>query len=178
MRRSNLQCVAAAALAAIALAACSSSAKTASPATNAPTTTAAPTVTTGGPTPTTVTSGGTTTVGIATSKFGKILVDSKGLALYVDENDKPGAPACKGQCLTIWPPLAAPASPTYAAGLTASKYTTVTDANGGKQLAVNGSPLYTFAGKAAGDVSGQGVGGFYVVQTSGTKYDPGAAAGK
>ncbi len=182
MRRSNLQFVAAAALAAIALAACSSSAKTASPdttaTTQAPTTIAAPTPTAGGQTPTTVTSSGGETVGIGDSKLGKILVDAKGMTLYVDEKDKPGKPACTGACLTAWPPLAAPATPTYATGLTASNYTTVTDANGAKQLAVKGFPLYTWtADKKPGDVTGQDVNGFYVVQTSGTKYDPGAAAG-
>jgi hypothetical protein len=44
-----------------------------------------------------------------------------------------------------------------------------------KQLTVNGSPLYTWTGdKAAGDVTGQDVNGFYVVMATGTKYDPGA----
>jgi predicted lipoprotein with Yx(FWY)xxD motif len=100
------------------------------------------------------------------------------MTLYVDENDKPGAPACTGACLQAWPPLVAPASPTFGTGLTASKYTTVMAADGTKQLAVNGSPLYTWMGdKKAGDVTGQDVNGFYVVMTSGVKYDPGASSG-
>ena len=108
MRRSNLQYVAAAALAAIALAACSSSAKTASPATNAPTTTAAPTAAGARRPRDADAAAAPTTVAIADSKFGKILVDSKGMTLYVDENDKPGKPACTGACLQAWPPVAAP----------------------------------------------------------------------
>ena len=175
MRNSTFRFVAIAALAAIALAACSSSSKTSSdttpttqtPGTDAPTTTAA--------------GGGAVavaTVQVGNSKFGKILVDGKGMTLYVDEKDKPGAPNCTGQCLTAWPPLAAPATPTFGTGVTASLYTTVTAADGSKQLAVKGFPLYTWQGDTKpGDVTGKDQNGFYVVQASGTKYDPGASSG-
>ena len=175
MRRSNARYFAVAALAAMALAACSSSSKGASPATTPAATN--PPVTTAAPGTTAASGGGAKTVSLANSKYGKVLVDSKGLVLYVDENDKPGKPACTKTCLTIWPAVVAPASPTFGAGLTPAKYGSITLADGTKQLTVSGSPLYTFAGKPAGDVSGQGVGGFYVVQASGKKYDPGAASG-
>ena len=179
MSRSHVRYFAIAALAAIALAACSSSAKPAStdtsPATNAPTTTEAPatTPTSGGA------SSGTETVKIATSaKLGKILVDSSGMTLYVDERDKPGKPDCTGGCLTAWPPAPAPASPAFASGLDASIFSSITLTDGTKQLTVKGSPLYTWMNdKKAGDTTGQDVNGFYVVQTNGTKYDPGASAG-
>jgi predicted lipoprotein with Yx(FWY)xxD motif len=173
MRASNLRFVAVAALAAIALAACSSSAKTASTdtspaATDAPTTVAAVPATTAAPA-----AGGASTVAIGDSKFGKILVDSKGMTLYVDENDKPGAPACTGPCLQAWPPLVAPATPVYGPGITASKYSTVTLSDGTKQLAVNGFPLYTWMNdKKPGDVTGQDVNHFYSVMANGIKYDP------
>jgi predicted lipoprotein with Yx(FWY)xxD motif len=160
-----------AALAAVALAACSSSSKTSSP-----TTTAATTPTT---TATTTAGGGTaakTTVALATSaKYGKILVNSDGMTLYVDENDKPGKPACTGACLQAWPPVVAPATPTAGAGVTATKFSSITLSDGTKQLTVNGSPLYLWQGdKAAGDVTGQDVNGFYAVMANGVKYDPGA----
>ena len=149
--------VAVAALAALALAACSSSSKpAASPSTN-PTTTV-------GQTPTTPAATGPTTVKLASSELGQILVDSKGMTLYVDEKDKPGAPNCTGACLTVWPPAAAPASPTFGAGLDATKFTTVTASDGTKQLAVDGFPLYTWTNdKKPGDTTGQDVNGFYVV---------------
>jgi predicted lipoprotein with Yx(FWY)xxD motif len=100
------------------------------------------------------------------------------MTLYVDENDKPGKPACTGPCLQAWPPLVAPATPTYGAGVTASKYSTVTLSDGTKQLAVNGFPLYTWMNDTKpGDVTGQGVNHFYAVMASGTKYDPGASSG-
>ena len=175
MPRSQIRFFAVAALAALALAACSSSSKSSSPATNPPatTTTVAPGTSSGGGSTSTPASGNAT-VKLASSKYGQILVDSKGLTLYVDEKDKPGKPSCTGPCLTIWPPAVAPASPTFGAGLTASMFSSVTLTDGTKQLTVNGSPLYTFTGKAAGDVSGQDVNGFYVVAANGKKYDPGA----
>ena len=181
MRSTNMKIATAAVLAAIALAACSSSSKSGSTTTSPPTaalTTAAPTTSgsTGGSG-----SAGAYTVALATTSVKgsqqKVLVDSKGRVLYVDENDKPGKPACTGACLKIWPPLKATGTITVAPGLTLSKYTTVTASDGTKQVAVSGFPLYTFAGKPAGDASGQDVGGFYVVMANGTKYDPGAASG-
>ena len=96
------------------------------------------------------------------------------MTLYVDEKDKPGAPACTGSCLTAWPPVPAPAgTPTAGTGVTATKFASITLSDGTKQLTVNGSPLYTWQGdKAAGDVTGQDVNGFYVVMADGKKYDP------
>jgi predicted lipoprotein with Yx(FWY)xxD motif len=182
MRSSNVKIACAAALAAFALAACSSSSKSSgtastSPPTQAPTTTAAPSGASGGTGAT-----GTATVALATKSVKgaqeKILVNSNGMTLYVDENDKPGQPACTGACLTAWPPLKAAGKITVGPGLTASKYTVVTAADGTKQVAVNGSPLYLWMGdKKAGDATGQDVNGFYVVQASGEKYDPGASGG-
>jgi predicted lipoprotein with Yx(FWY)xxD motif len=158
MRTSSIRFVAVAAVAAFALAACSSSSKPASSNTN-PTTTTVGETTTAAPA-----TGGATTVALASTKLGQVLVDSKGMTLYLDENDKPGKPACTGSCLTAWPPLAAPASATYGAGLDASKFSTVTASDGTKQLAVDGSPLYTWMNdQKPGDVTGQDVNGFYVV---------------
>ena len=172
MRRSRIRFVAVAALAALALAACSSSDKPASPNTTPTSTTAGETSTTAGETSTTAATGGAKTVSLASSKFGQIMVDSKGMTLYVLERDTPGKSTCTAGCLTIWPAAVAPASPTYGAGLTASMFSVITRDDGTKQLAVNGSPLYLFASDAkAGDVNGQGVGGFYVVKADGTKYE-------
>jgi predicted lipoprotein with Yx(FWY)xxD motif len=178
MRTSKVRFFAVAALAAVALAACSSSSKTSSDTT--PQTTAAPTAATQAPTTVAAGGGGTAaiTVAIADSKLGKILVDGNGMTLYVDENDKPGKPACTGACLQAWPPVPAPDTFTGGPGVSGKLYSDVTLADGTHQLAVNGSPLYTWMGdKKPGDVTGQGVNGFYVVMANGKKYDPGAASG-
>jgi predicted lipoprotein with Yx(FWY)xxD motif len=166
MRTSNIRFVAVAALAAIAFAACSSSSKPASSttsSTNVTTTTAAPA---SSGTPTSATTGGAKTVSTATTSLGKILVDGKGLTVYTYGGDTSGKSACTGGCASIWPPVAVTGTPTYGAGLTASKFSTITRDDGTKQLAVNGMPLYTFAGKTAGDTSGNNVNKFVVVMAS------------
>jgi predicted lipoprotein with Yx(FWY)xxD motif len=174
MRTSGIRFVALAAVAAFTFAACSSSSK---PASSSTTTKPAPTTTTASSSPPPAPS--SATVSLASTKLGDILIDSKGMTLYLDEKDKPGAPSCTGSCLTAWPPLAAPASgsATYGTGLDASKFTTVTASDGTKQLAVDGFPLYTWMNdKKPGDTTGQDVNGFYVVGKDYKKIDPGAAA--
>jgi len=154
-----------AALTAIALSACSSSSKAAStttPAAPGPATTAAPATTSNGGT------AATATVASAMTKLGVVLVDDKGMTLYTSSGDKtPGTSSCTGTCAKVWPPLTVTGTPTYAASLTASAFSTITRADGTTQLAYNGKPLYTFASDAAaGDTTGQGVGGFSVATTT------------
>jgi predicted lipoprotein with Yx(FWY)xxD motif len=87
-----------------------------------------------------------------TSK-GKVLVDGKGMTLYVFDRDATGKSNCNGQCFTNWPPLmaAADAKPS-------GDWTIVTRDDGGKQWAYKGKPLYTFHKDAKpGDVTGDGV---------------------
>jgi predicted lipoprotein with Yx(FWY)xxD motif len=173
MQPTGMRFVAIASLAALAFAACSSSAKPASSPTT--TATAATTTTTAAPSEH---PGSPTVALVSHGSFGKIMVDGNGRTLYEDENDKPGKPACTAVCLAAWPAVAAPASPTYGPGLSASTFSVVTAADGTKQLAADGFPLYTFVNDAEpGDAKGQDVNGFYTVLADGKRYDPGAAAG-
>jgi predicted lipoprotein with Yx(FWY)xxD motif len=171
MPGSRFRYVIVAALAAVALAACSSSAKTSSPSTTAattPTTVAATATTAAVATPSTGATATNPTVAVATTKLGKVLVDSNGMTLYTSSGDtSPGTSSCTGGCATIWPPLAVTGTATYGTGLSASSFTTITRSDGSKQLAYKGKPLYTFASdSAAGDTTGQGVGGFSVAIAS------------
>jgi carboxymethylenebutenolidase len=85
--------------------------------------------------------------------LGPILVDAEGRTLYVFLRDAPGESACAGECATSWPP-AEPAVATDA-GLRA-RLSNVTREDGAAQLALDGRPLYRFAGDAApGDALGQ-----------------------
>lgn len=115
---------------------------------------------------------GTMTVNVAKTKLGTILVDAKGMTLYVFDGDKTmGKSSCNGPCAQAWPPLAPPAgTAAYGGGLSASMFSVITRDDGSKQLAVNGHPLYLWVpDKKAGDTTGQGVSGFYVVGTDGKK---------
>jgi len=177
MRSSFVRLLATAAVASLALAACGSSSKSGSGSTAttvAPTTVANTEVTT---TTAGSSSAAATTVAVAqNSTIGKkILVDSKGLTLYVWDNDKtPGQSSCdaSSQCAAAWPAFYVTGTPTYGAGLSASMFSTITAPNGQKQLAVNGKPLYYWIqDKATGDAKGQNINSFYVVGADGKKID-------
>ena len=102
-----------------------------------------------------------------------ILVDADGMTLYVWDDDKtPGEASCTGACATAWPPLVVSGSATYGAGLDAADFSMVKGPDGEEQLAVYGKPLYLWGGdEVAGDATGQGVNGFYVVGSDGKKID-------
>ena len=103
----------------------------------------------------------TTTVRVASSRLGRILVDSTGDTLYLFKADVGMKSACSGACATAWPPLVATGNPAAGAGLTASKLGTITRTDGSRQVTYNGHPLYTFIKDTKpGDVNGQGVTAF------------------
>ena len=87
-----------------------------------------------------------------------ILVNSQGLPLYYYLSDTAAKSVVTGGLAALWPPLTS-ASPA-ATGLT-GKLTAVRDIHG-DQVAYNGHLLYTFADDQAGQVTGQGVQGFFV----------------
>jgi predicted lipoprotein with Yx(FWY)xxD motif len=87
-----------------------------------------------------------------------ILVNSAGLPLYFYVNDTAASSLVTGGLAALWPPLTSP-SPA-GTGLT-GKLAAVSDAHG-HQVAYNGHLLYTFADDHAGQVTGQGVQGFFV----------------
>ena len=123
-------------------------------------------------TTTTTTTTSTTTVAPVVSvgsnaTLGAILVAANGMTLYTYNKDTAGVSNCTGQCLAAWPAYspAQGASLTAGAGATGTLATITRSDNGATQLTYNGMPLYFFAqDTAAGDATGQNVGGFTVVQ--------------
>ena len=122
---------------------------------------------------------------VSTSPVGSILTDAKGRTVYLFMSDKKGLSTCTGDCLTYWPPVAAPASlPSSIPGVTGKLGSITRPDTGTRQLTINGKPLYTYAGDTkAGMISGQGSNGagalWWVVAPSGkkiTKAAPGAAS--
>ncbi|MEJ2375992.1 MAG: hypothetical protein P8Y53_08385 [Pseudolabrys sp.] len=90
---------------------------------------------------------------IGNSAKGKVLTNMHGMTLYTFAKDKNGKSACNGKCVKNWPPLMA------SAGAKASgKYSVITRANGKKQWAYKGKPLYTWKNdKKPGDITGNGL---------------------
>jgi predicted lipoprotein with Yx(FWY)xxD motif len=87
-----------------------------------------------------------------------ILVNSQGLPLYYYASGTAAKSVVIRGLAALWPPLTS-ASPA-ATGLT-GKVTAVMDIHG-NQVAYNGHLLYTFADDQRGQVTGQGVQGFFV----------------
>jgi predicted lipoprotein with Yx(FWY)xxD motif len=103
--------------------------------------------------------------------YGKIVVDGNGRTVYVFDKDTSGTSNCSGDCLAKWPVVPAGDGTPQLDGIDASLVSTVTRADGTKQLAVKGLPLYLFASdSAAGEAKGQAVGGvWWVVGADGQK---------
>ncbi len=93
--------------------------------------------------------------------YGRILTTSSGKPLYTVSG------SCTGSCVSAWPPLTVPpgTKPTGAAGVNGA-LGTVRQGDGSDQVTYNGLPLYTFVQDSSDHVTGQGVAGFSVVETS------------
>jgi predicted lipoprotein with Yx(FWY)xxD motif len=111
--------------------------------------------------------------------LGKLLVDGKGMTLYIFKNDKPGQSVCGDTCAQNWPPLtvAQGSQPQPGDGVT-GKLGTILRQDGTFQVTANDMPLYRFAKDTKpGDTTGQGVGNnWYVVAPDGSAVTGSAAA--
>lgn len=95
----------------------------------------------------------------ASSSAGTIVVDANGMSVYFFTKDvkDSGTSACKGACLTMWPPVTSTAATPTAEGVSGTLGTIATP-DGAKQVTLNGLPLYYYAqDKKPGDILGQGV---------------------
>ncbi|RZM19412.1 MAG: hypothetical protein EOO88_38105 [Pedobacter sp.] len=95
--------------------------------------------------------------------FGNILTDQKGYALYFFSPDANGTPTCTGNCEAVWPVFYAEDT-TLPSGISSADITTITRADGKKQTAYKGWPLYYYASDMkSGEVKGDAVGGNWFV---------------
>ncbi len=99
----------------------------------------------------------------------QLLVNAKGLPVYLLTGDSSSHPLCKGSCLTYWPAVTTKSKPTLGSGIKGK--VGVWKHNGIEQVTLNGHPLYTFAQDSKHAALGQGVKSFggvwYVMQASG-----------
>jgi predicted lipoprotein with Yx(FWY)xxD motif len=88
----------------------------------------------------------------------RILVDAKGLPLYIYKPDTAAKSLVTGQLAVLWPPLVARAPTAHGATGTLTAVAT----SNGQQVTYNGHFLYTFVQDSPGHVTGQGVQNFFV----------------
>jgi predicted lipoprotein with Yx(FWY)xxD motif len=103
-----------------------------------------------------------TTIAVATNaKLGQILVDGKGITVYLFLQDTGTASTCYTNCAAIWPPVLTDGAPQAGSGSQASLLGTTTRTDGKVEVTYAGHPLYYFIkDKAVGDTTGQGINGF------------------
>ena len=102
-----------------------------------------------------------TTVAIAKTPIGRILVDSKGRTLYDFPPDHQGVSVCYGACAALWPPLTTKGKPQAGPGVVASLLGTTKRSDGKLEVTYGGHPLYYYvADTKPGQLSGQGLNQF------------------
>ena len=87
-----------------------------------------------------------TTVAVRSSRFGRVLTDGRGFALYLFTKDGRGPSRCYGACAKAWPPLYTSGRPRAGKGAIAGKLGTTRRRNGRLQVTYAGQPLYYYVG--------------------------------
>lgn len=104
----------------------------------------------------------TLTLMMADSTLGSVLVDGKGMTLYLFTKDSPNKSVCEGDCLAAWPALMG--VPKAGTGVDDSKLGSLKRSDGSTQASYNGWPLYYWTKDTKpGDVTGQNVGSVWFV---------------
>ncbi len=120
----------------------------------------------------TAASAAATTLSVASTSLGKIIVNGKGMTAYFYDLDKPhsGVSSCTGVCSTNWPAITSSTARITVSDLKGK----VTLLGHTRQVAINGRPIYTFIGDTSkGSTNGQGVGGvWFVISANGTELKP------
>ncbi len=113
----------------------------------------------------------------AVSGLGEVLVDGRGLTVYLFAADHRGAPStCVSLCAVQWPPLTlqpGTGAPIAGPGIKSALLGTSIRADGSTQITYNGWPLYTWPQDTApGQATGQALtnlgGRWYVVNAAGS----------
>jgi len=85
---------------------------------------------------------------------GSVLVDSKGRALYTNDQERGGVVLCKGACLTFWRPLTVSGTPK--GNSLPGKLAVVKRPDSRRQVTYKGKLLYSFTQEKPGKVTGDG----------------------
>jgi predicted lipoprotein with Yx(FWY)xxD motif len=82
------------------------------------------------------------------SKYGRVLFDGRGYALYAFTRDRRGGPSrCYGACAAAWPVYFGKGTLRAGKGVTQSLIGTVRRRDGRRQITYNRRPLYYYVGE-------------------------------
>ena len=93
------------------------------------------------------------------TRFGRILVDGRGMTIYVAARDNADFEStCNGPCTGEWPPLYTNGQVNAGPGVNSAWLGTIGRSDGPTQVEYNGWPLYySTRDSRPGDIKGQGV---------------------
>ena len=108
------------------------------------------------------------------AKLGNILVNGKGMTLYIYTKDEANKVNCVDACLVNWPPLLTNGSPKAGTGVDAALLGSAPMPDGTKIVTYNKMPLYLWVKDTKpGDTTGQDVGKvWYVIDPTGKVIKP------
>jgi predicted lipoprotein with Yx(FWY)xxD motif len=113
------------------------------------------------------------TVVAHSSRYGKILFDSRGHVLYLFARDRGSRSSCSGACAKAWPPFLTKSAPKAGPGVNGKRLGTTKRSDGTLQVTYANHPLYFFKGDAnPGQIKCQNVsnfGGLWLVVASNGK---------
>jgi predicted lipoprotein with Yx(FWY)xxD motif len=111
-------------------------------------------------------------VRIVDSRFGRVVADGKGEALYLFTKERNRRSRCYGACADAWPPALTKGDPVAGSGTRAGLLGTTRRSDGKLQITYAGHPLYYYVGDSPGNILCQDVfefgGTWLVVKPSGT----------
>jgi predicted lipoprotein with Yx(FWY)xxD motif len=84
------------------------------------------------------------TIKAADSRYGEVLFDGKGRAIYLFTKEEGRKSECYGTCAKAWPPVLTKGKPRAAAGVDADKLGRTKRRSGKRQVTYNGHPLYYY----------------------------------
>jgi predicted lipoprotein with Yx(FWY)xxD motif len=107
---------------------------------------------------TNATATGDSSVAVHSSKYGQILFDGRGFALYSFTHDPAGKSTCAGACAKAWPPYVVHGAVRAVAGAKSGLLGTIRRSDGATQVTYAGRPLYYYVGdRKAGQILCQNV---------------------
>jgi predicted lipoprotein with Yx(FWY)xxD motif len=98
------------------------------------------------------------TVKVTRTRYGRILADGRGRALYLFTRETGSLSRCYGECAAAWPPFLTRGAPRSGSGAKSALLGTTRRRDGKTQVTYHGEPLYYYVGdRRPGQVLCQGV---------------------
>jgi predicted lipoprotein with Yx(FWY)xxD motif len=106
------------------------------------------------------------TIKVVRSRYGPVIADRRGEALYLFDRDRGKRTRCYGACAQAWPPVLTRGRPRAGRGVKARLLGTTRRGNGRLQVTYRNHPLYYYVADAPGRILCQNVdefGGLWLV---------------